>query len=296
MTAMDAKPTLSMKGDRWIRRTAFLMIATVAIASAVLSWSGLTYLAIQADIPANIAFLLPLAIDGSLVLGAALVIHGSLAGYGTGFGWLMTAFGVTLSIWGNIAAVSAHDLQAQVVHAIAPICLFLSIEGLIRIIRHRITVSMEAQAEAERLAAREARKRERDIERETLTTARKEKDTRVLLATPKRGGGKVHETDAEVASYREVIGNMPAGTPKVKVAEEVLRQYPEARTGHIGIAMGMDARQVGTTVHRAKAKLLKGSSAPEVSSKADEDAESVQGEVQPESTTDKQFAGIVGSM
>lgn len=264
------------------------MIGIVALASAVLSWSGLTYLAVQADVPAHLAFLLPLSIDGSLVLGASLVIHGSLAGYGTGFGWLMTAFGVTLSIWGNIAAVSAHSLQSQVVHAIAPVCLFLSIEGLIRIIRHRITVSMEAQAEAERIAAREARKRERETEREALKSARKDSDVKVLLATPKRGGGKVKETDAEVASYRDVIDGLPAGTPKVKVAEEILRQYPEARTGHIGIAMGMDARTVGTTVHRAKAKLLKGNG-DEKTAHGDGvagETESVQGDVQPENTSE----------
>jgi hypothetical protein len=232
------------------------MILIVGTASALLSWNGLTSLGIQAGFPIYLAWLLPVSIDGMLVLGSALVLHSTLTEQKTWFGWLMITVGVLLSIFGNVASVDAHDFQSQVVHSIPPSMLFLSVEGLTRVVRYRISVTKELIAVAEKEAAREAKKQERQQETEKLAQARKEQDNKVLLSASKRGGKKTSEADPEVAEYKNLLETLSADASKVHKVESILRRFPEARTTHIALAMDADSRQMGTTVMRAKKKLL----------------------------------------
>lgn len=260
---MDAVAGLSAKGDKRIRQCAVLMILIVGTASALLSWNGLTYLGIQAGFPVYMAWLLPVSIDGMLILGSSLILHSTLTDQKSWFGWLMTAVGVVLSIFGNIASANAHDVQSQLVHSIPPTMLFLSVEGLIRIVKHRISVTQELVAVAEKEAQREAKRQERLQEAEKLEQARKEKDSKVLLTATKRGGKKTSETDPEVAEYKNILESLPADSSKVHKVESILRHFPEARTTHIALAMDADSRQMGTTVMRAKKKILSEAGQPE---------------------------------
>lgn len=248
---------LSVKGDKRIRQCAVLMIIIVGTASALLSWNGLTYLGIQAGFPSFMAWLLPVSIDGMLMLGSSLILHSTLSGQKTWFGWVMTAVGVILSIFGNIASVGAHDVQSQVVHSIPPLMLFLSVEGMIRIVKHRIHVAQELTSLAEKEAAREAAREAKRQEAERLAQARKQKDSTVLLSVSKRGGSKTSDADPEVSLYKEILAALPSDASKINKVEKILKAYPEARTSHIGIALGESGRQMGTTVMRAKQKLLK---------------------------------------
>jgi hypothetical protein len=192
-----------------------------------------------------------------LVLGSSLILHNTLTSQRTWFGWVITAVGVGLSIWGNIASVGAHDIQSQVVHAVPPLTLFLSIEAGVRILRHRISVTQELAAIAEKEAIKEARRLEKLAEQEKVQVAIKTKDSAVLLSVPKRGGTKTSEADPEVATYKAILDALPSDVSKIGQVEAVLREHPAARTSHLGFALGADARKLGTTVQRAKAKLLK---------------------------------------
>jgi hypothetical protein len=258
MEAMKATANagISMKQDKGIKTTAVVMVLLVGTASAMLSWSGLTFLGMTAGF-GGISWLLPLSIDGMLVLGSSLILHNTLTNQRTWFGWVITAVGVALSIWGNIASVGAHDMQSQVVHAVPPLTLFLSIEAGVRILKNRISVSQELAALAEKEAIKEARRLEKLAEQEKVAVAIKTKDTAVLLSVPKRGGTKTSETDPEVATYKGILDALPADVSKIGKVEAILREHPAARTTHIAFATGQDARQLGTTVQRAKAKLLK---------------------------------------
>lgn len=159
--------SMSANVDKYIRMSAFIMIGIVAGSSAILSWNGLAYLGQQAQIPYVLSFLLPLSIDGMILLGGTVIIHSTLSNQKTWFGWILTGLGVSLSIWGNIASVSVHDIQSQIVHAVPPLALFLSLEGLLRIIRHRITTT---QAIAMALAQEEAKVAEQKALEATVAT------------------------------------------------------------------------------------------------------------------------------
>jgi hypothetical protein len=260
-----AAGSLSHKGDLRIRQTAILMIFIVGIASGLLSWSGLTFLGTQAGF-GGISWLLPVSIDGALILGSCLVLHNSLTNEPVWFGWLLTATGSLLSVWGNIASVGAHDLQSQLVHGIPPTMLFLSVEGLVRIVKNRISVTQELQAQAEREAIKEAKRLERLAEQEKISGAVKTKDSKVLLAQTKRGGTKVSLEDPEVETYKAVLVSLDAGVSKMAKVTAILTAHPQARTTHMALAMDVDSRSLGTTVMRAKAKLLSKDSPESVAS------------------------------
>lgn len=292
MEALKAAATnsLSHKGDMRIRQTAMLMIFIVAIASGLLSWSGLTFLGTQAGF-GGISWLLPVSIDGALILGSCLVLHNSLTNEPVWFGWLLTATGSLLSVWGNIASVGAHDLQSQLVHGIPPTMLFLSVEGLVRIVKNRISVTQELQAQAEREAIKEAKRLERLAEQEKISVAVKSKDSKVLLAQTKRGGTKVSLEDPEVETYKGILASLDAGVSKMAMVTAILTAHPQARTTHMALAMNVDSRSLGTTVMRAKAKLLK--DAPE--SKGSADTASTEKPEQNEAEQKDTFQEIVKS-
>jgi hypothetical protein len=252
--------TLTARGNARIRKTAVTMIFVVGSAAALLSWNGLTFLALTAGFPAYLAWLLPVSIDGMLVLGSASILHSTLTNMPVAFGWLMTAVGVALSIWGNIASVGVHDVQSQVVHSIPPLMLFLSIESGVKIVSHRISITQELVAIAEKEALKEAKRLERLQEQEKVQGSVKTKEAKVLLTQTKRGGPKVSATDPEVETYKAILATLDAGVSKMAMVTALLSEHPEARTTHMALAMEVDSRSLGTTVMRAKAKLLNGGS------------------------------------
>lgn len=265
MQAPGSSGTLTVTGERWIRLAAVLMTLIVATASAILSWNGLRTLGLQAGFPTALSWLLPISVDGMLFLGSTLIIHSSLTSQSPRFGWLMTTVGIVLSVFGNLLSVPNHDVTAKIAHAIPAIMLALSVEALVKIIRTRISEDMEHLAYLEQEARREAKRQEREAQTVALKDARAKKDNKVLLAQSKRGGKKVSPADPEISAYKDVLSALPAGASKIGKVEAILRQYPSARTSHIALSLGDDVRSVGTTVSRAKAKLLRDDDIPQVS-------------------------------
>lgn len=237
---------MSARSDNIIRCVAIVCIASVALSSAILSWNGLSYLGVQSGIPEEIAFLIAVSIDGMILLGGVEVIHATLTGRATWYGWGLSFLGVVISIWGNIASVSEADVQSKLTHSIPPMILFLSVEAMLRIMRNRIVTSKELEAELERTALREARKQKQ--EQSKITTA----------STDRAAGkptGKLATDDPEVEQYRELVSTLPETASKASKVEKILATFPEARTGHIALCLDVQPRAIATTVQRAKTKL-----------------------------------------
>lgn len=125
---------MSPAATRRIRRVTVTAVALLALIAAVLSFEGLRTLALDAGIHPNLAWLLPLVIDGLVIVGSLGVITATLVGTAVWYFWLLTLLGVVVSIIGNIAA-APDTLLAQSVHAIPPLVFALSIEGLLAIYR-----------------------------------------------------------------------------------------------------------------------------------------------------------------
>lgn len=134
------KQEISQTAHARIRKVSTLAMIIVALAAAVLSWHGLTMLGEQAGF-AELSILLPLVIDGTMLVGALHVLHASLTGLSTRWGWGMTLVGVAFSTWGNVAGASTSGVASGIVHAIPALALAASVEATMRIIRHGIAVT-----------------------------------------------------------------------------------------------------------------------------------------------------------
>lgn len=158
-------PGLSRRAERTIQRLSTLTVVVVALGAAILSFSGLQTLAVVHGFDPRVAWLLPVIVDGTVLTGSLGVVAAGLVGIRTWYPWLLTLFGVAVSVWGNVAS-APQDLVSQAVHAIAPLTFALSVEGMLRIYR----ASAQANAQREHAAGQaEERQLERDIRTQTLT-------------------------------------------------------------------------------------------------------------------------------
>lgn len=140
-------PRISSSADRRIRYVSTGATVVVALSAAVLSWRGLTMLGHNAGL-GDLAVLLPLVIDGFMLVGALHVLHSELTGVSTVWGWTMTLAGVTLSTWGNVAAAPATTPASAIVHAVPALALAATVEATMRIIRRGIGEGAEGQDHA----------------------------------------------------------------------------------------------------------------------------------------------------
>lgn len=125
---------LSTTAVRRVRRTTVTAVLLLALMAAVLSFDGLQALAVTAGISPALAWILPLTIDGLVVVGSLGVITATLVGTATWYFWLLTLLGVIASVIGNVAA-APPTLLAQAVHAIPPLVFALAVEGLLAVYR-----------------------------------------------------------------------------------------------------------------------------------------------------------------
>lgn len=132
-------PGLSTQAERRLRRTAVATVFIIAAAAAILSFNGLRNLALAADIPIGLAWIFPIVVDGLTLVGSLGVVHAVLTGLRAWYPWLLTLAGVGMSVWGNVAS-SPPELTAQIVHAIPPLVLALSLEALLKVYRYRAVV------------------------------------------------------------------------------------------------------------------------------------------------------------
>lgn len=140
----NIRGTISPTAEKWIRGAAIFAMVIVALASAILSFDGLQKLALESQIPPNLSFLFPIAIDVTILMGSLAVLLYELFNLKAFFGWFTVLFGTALSVTGNVISVSDAGIVAQVLHGIIPILLCISLESLLRILRFNIRRTVES--------------------------------------------------------------------------------------------------------------------------------------------------------
>lgn len=139
---------LSATLERRIRRAATAFVVFVAVAAAVLSFSGLHRLALDAGFHPYIAWLFPIATDVAVAAFSLAVVHHTLAGMRVWYPWLCMLLGVGVSVAGNVWA-APDGLVSRLVHAWPPVVFALAFEALARLLRHRIEHDLEDEVETE---------------------------------------------------------------------------------------------------------------------------------------------------
>lgn len=200
------------------KRIRFLSASTVfilAVAAAILSFTGLRDLAVKSGISPDIAFLLPLVVDGMVLTGSLGVIASALTGISTWYPWFLTLFGVAASIAGNVLA-APPDTVSRMVHAMAPATFALSIEGLLRI--YRAAAVAHAERERVRIAREDAA-----AERAARAEARAQRVAAAALELDNPGG---------------LGGTGPTAKERIAV---MLAANPDLTGGQISRSLGIDA-------------------------------------------------------
>lgn len=135
---ISIRETISPAAEKWIKVSAILAMIVVAVSSAILSFDGLQKVALASQVPQHLAFLFPIAVDTTILMGSLAVLLYELFGVKARFGWFTVLFGTLLSITGNVISVKDAGIIAQVLHGIIPVLLCLSLESLLRILRFNI--------------------------------------------------------------------------------------------------------------------------------------------------------------
>jgi len=175
MNASGPISGLSPRAERLIRVLSTITVLCLAIAAAILSFSGLQQLSLKAGISHSIAWLLPVVIDGLVLTGSLGVVSSSLVGMRTWYSWTLTILGVIASVAGNVA-IAHPTLSSRLVHSAGPLTFALSIEGLLRI--YRSSALATAHREKVRLAKEEA-----DLEKQARREEREARKEAKLLET-----------------------------------------------------------------------------------------------------------------
>ena len=170
MNASGPTSGLSPRAEKIIRVLSTMTVLALAVAAAILSFSGLQQLSLKAGLSHSIAWLLPVVIDGLVLTGSLGVVASSLVGISTWYPWTLTITGVLASVAGNVA-IAHPNLSSRLVHATGPIVFALSVEGLLRI--YRASALATAHREKARIAKEElefekqTRREERETKRES---------------------------------------------------------------------------------------------------------------------------------
>lgn len=148
MTSHLAPSSLTPRAERAIRRASTAAVSFVAVAAAVLSFSGLHELAVRSGFHPTLGILFPLATDVAVAAFSLAVLHHRMVGLRAWWPWLCMMLGVAVSVAGNIWA-APPDMVSRLVHAWPPIIFALSFETVTRLVRHRITHATPAEGDAE---------------------------------------------------------------------------------------------------------------------------------------------------
>ena len=122
--------------ERTAAITAASGVSVVALTAALVSFSHMRRLALEAGESQLAAWLLPVSIDGAIAAAVAVILADSRAGRRpAGLTWLLLALGLGCSLAGNIASAEP-TMTARAVAAWPPVALALGIEVLAGLARH----------------------------------------------------------------------------------------------------------------------------------------------------------------
>lgn len=116
--------------DRKAAVTAGCGVTVVALTAALVSFSHIRHLAVEAGETELASWLLPVSVDGAIVAAVAVILADSRAGRrSAGLTWLLLALGLVGSLAANIASAEP-TMTARAVAAWPPVALALGIEVL----------------------------------------------------------------------------------------------------------------------------------------------------------------------
>lgn len=218
-TTFPERGYISKRHEKWITFSAVATMLIVAVSSAVLSFDGLRRLALASSVPEELAFLFPITIDATILMGSLAVLRYELYSIRTAFGWFTVIFGTTLSVVGNVISVNGTGMTAQVLHGIIPILLCISLESLLRILRFNIRRQVETPEHA--TAQTPARTITEDDPERIATTASASTETVEESPSEAVRDTKLH-THSDPAPLLA-----PSSTPTVSVAVSEVPSYSE---------------------------------------------------------------------
>lgn len=111
-----------------------ILVAGLALAAFVLSFEAISALAVENGVNPSLAWLMPILVDGAMIVFSINVLRATVAGESTRIGWgLILAF-TAVSVVFNIEH-GQKTLWGVAMSALAPIALFTSFETLMTQIR-----------------------------------------------------------------------------------------------------------------------------------------------------------------
>lgn len=212
---------------RRIRIAASLATVLVATASAALSFSGLYRLGVEAGW-GPLSALLPISIDGLILVGGLSVLDATLDGRRGVFGWAILTLGSAGSVAGNIAA--AHGTVDRIVHAAPAVALVLTVEALMTTLRRRTADQAEVEAQERAAAAAEAAKRARETAAaERAAAPAKPKKANTSASTKRRAVddavlGRIAELTDDGLSQRAIAELLELSPSAIHRAQHKLRE------------------------------------------------------------------------
>ena len=118
MTRPEAAPA----GLRRIRRFSTAGVAALAAAGFAMSYGALHALARDSGVPAALAWLWPLVVDGFIVVASLSVLHAVLEGRPARYPWCLLLLFSAVSVAGNVAHGSPTPV-GRLVAAVPPVAL-----------------------------------------------------------------------------------------------------------------------------------------------------------------------------
>ncbi|MGP4993717.1 DUF2637 domain-containing protein [Glutamicibacter ardleyensis] len=246
----DASPKISLNTDKTIRKAASIMLVIVVVSSGIMSWKGLLELGQLAGMEWA-SFLLPISIDGMLLLGSLQTLHAILGKRKSRYGLLLTMVGVFLSIAGNMYSSWELGILPSSVHAVPPLMLFLSLHGFELIMKHRLVAEGKAQAKAVKRPVT----RSKVVNKETVATAKK---------TPQNGTQGLSEVISKVITpldgeklevMREKLPETASKADKIRV---ILAENPEATPSVVASILGEEVKTISNTLYRIRKEMAEG--------------------------------------
>lgn len=122
-----------------------LLVGAIAIIAFVLSFDAIMHLAIDNGVNVRLAWMVPLIVDGAMVVFSVSVMRATLAGEKTWQGWALIVAFTAVSVWFNIAHSNLTTFGIAIA-ALAPLALFATFETLMSQIRSTVQGGINALA------------------------------------------------------------------------------------------------------------------------------------------------------
>ncbi|BEP14000.1 hypothetical protein acdb102_23110 [Acidothermaceae bacterium B102] len=136
-TGNDIDQASTGSADDRVRTITTAGVTGLAVGAFLLSYDALHQLARTSHVPALLAWLWPLIVDGFILVASLAILDAVHTGRRARYPWLLVLAFSTLSVTFNVLH-APDDLVARLVAAIPPLALVLSFELLMRQIHHRL--------------------------------------------------------------------------------------------------------------------------------------------------------------